>query len=208
MRSVWAITLIVFLAVSTASLNEKQVTAGNIYYVANNGNDSYPGTITQPWRTIYKAANTIQAGDTVYLRGGTYYEANIFYPHGTENAPITIAGYPNEAAIINGNGYSIPDQGEGGALIQVYGDWYIIRDLTVTGSGDQGVTTHGVMDIIHNVYSHHNWGWGIFMNGNYNIAQYSRVWSNSMMNEGNQLVSNWSGGITCAALPRLLLHPL
>jgi hypothetical protein len=201
MRSVWGITLIVFLAVSTASLNEQQVTAGNVYYVATNGNNSNPGTFSQPWRTIYKATTSIHAGDTVYLRGGTYNESNEFRINGTESAPITIAGYPNEVAIINGNGYTIPARESGQALIQVYGDWYVVRDLTVTGSGDQGITTHGVHDIIHNVYSHHNWGWGIFMNGNYDLAQNSRAWSNSMMNEHNQLESNWSGGITCARYP-------
>ena len=43
------------------------------YYVdATSGNDSNPGTTeTLPWKTLTKAANTAQAGDTVLVRDGT-----------------------------------------------------------------------------------------------------------------------------------------
>ncbi len=45
-----------------------------IYYVAPTGNDANPGTQSQPWRTIQKAANTLTAGEKVYIRVGTYHE--------------------------------------------------------------------------------------------------------------------------------------
>jgi hypothetical protein len=48
--------------------------AGNIYYVAKNGSNGNPGTITQPWLTIQYSANKVVAGDTVYVRSGTYNE--------------------------------------------------------------------------------------------------------------------------------------
>lgn len=50
-----------------------QVFAAN-YFVSPSGNDSDPGTQTQPWRTIGKAATTLVAGDTVYVQTGTYNE--------------------------------------------------------------------------------------------------------------------------------------
>jgi hypothetical protein len=45
------------------------------YYIATTGSDSNPGTLSQPWRTIGKANSTLQAGDTVYIRAGTYNES-------------------------------------------------------------------------------------------------------------------------------------
>src|SRR5438046_1888803 len=45
---------------------------GIAFYVSTTGNDSNPGTILSPWRTIQHAANSVQAGDTVYVRGGMY----------------------------------------------------------------------------------------------------------------------------------------
>ena len=43
------------------------------YYVATDGNDSNPGTIDAPLATLAKAQSLVQAGDTVYIRGGVYY---------------------------------------------------------------------------------------------------------------------------------------
>ncbi len=43
------------------------------YYVATNGNDTTgTGLITAPYRSIVKAQLTVVAGDTVFVRGGTY----------------------------------------------------------------------------------------------------------------------------------------
>ena len=205
MRNLLAFALAVVISIPISSSKTafvpKANSTANIYYISTTGVDSNPGTFAQPWRTILKAANMVQAGDTIYIRGGTYHESNIFYTDGTQTAPITISGYFGEEAIIDGNAYQIPNKNSGNALIQVYGDWYIIRDLTITQSGDQGITLHGGYDTIENVYSHHNWGWGILMTGNFNLTQNSRVWSNSMMNENHVMSAGWSGGVTCARYP-------
>ena len=42
------------------------------YYVATTGSDSNAGTIDQPLATLQKAVNAVVAGDTVYIRGGTF----------------------------------------------------------------------------------------------------------------------------------------
>ncbi|GAJ17547.1 unnamed protein product, partial [marine sediment metagenome] len=47
---------------------------GVTYYVTMSGSDANPGTEAQPWRTIQKAAATLIAADTVYVKVGTYNE--------------------------------------------------------------------------------------------------------------------------------------
>lgn len=42
------------------------------YYVAVNGNDSNNGTLSSPFATLAKAQSLVEAGDTVFIRGGTY----------------------------------------------------------------------------------------------------------------------------------------
>ena len=42
------------------------------YYVATTGSDSNPGTQASPFATLQKGADTAVAGDTVWIRGGTY----------------------------------------------------------------------------------------------------------------------------------------
>jgi Protein of unknown function (DUF1565). len=46
------------------------------WYVATNGVDTNPGTSNSPFATITKAQSSAASGDTVYLRGGTYFLNN------------------------------------------------------------------------------------------------------------------------------------
>ncbi|GAB4300228.1 MAG: hypothetical protein Fur0025_39710 [Oscillatoriaceae cyanobacterium] len=73
------------------------------YFVSTTGNDANSGTIFQPFRTIQKAAELAQPGQTIYIRGGTYREGNIRPTNnGTANAPITFTAYNDEDVIISG----------------------------------------------------------------------------------------------------------
>ncbi len=87
---------------SSVIVTYSTTSSGKTYYVAKNGNDANPGTETQPWLTIQKAANTLVAGETVYIRGGTYYERVSAVNSGNANAYITYSSYPGELAIIDG----------------------------------------------------------------------------------------------------------
>ena len=84
-----------------------RIQAANLWYVAPNGSDSNNGSITSPFATINKAVSMASAGDTIYLRGGTYHQTVYVGKSGTENAPIVVAGYPDEIAIIDG-GHTLP----------------------------------------------------------------------------------------------------
>ncbi|MGQ0556349.1 MAG: right-handed parallel beta-helix repeat-containing protein [Nitrospiraceae bacterium] len=85
----------------TAFLPTLPIHAGT-YYVATNGNNSNPGTSSQPWRTIAYAAGRMGAGDTTYVRGGTYYEGQIrFKRSGTSSAPIKLLRASGESPVID-----------------------------------------------------------------------------------------------------------
>ncbi len=73
------------------------------YYVAVDGvNASDRGTKEAPWRTIGYALKHLQAGDTLYIRGGVYYERKLgVHLTGTEEKPIVIEGYPCERVVID-----------------------------------------------------------------------------------------------------------
>ena len=75
------------------------------YYVATNGNDSNPGTNSQPFRTINEGVQALSAGDTLYVKSGTYAESirstQVPIPNGTSwNNPITIAAHPGHTVTI------------------------------------------------------------------------------------------------------------
>ncbi len=73
------------------------------YYVSTTGDNSNPGTENKPWRTVTYAVTAMLAGDTTYVRGGTYStEGNIrFNRTGTATAPIKLLNYPGESPVID-----------------------------------------------------------------------------------------------------------
>ncbi len=69
------------------------------FYVATNGSNSNPGTITEPWLTISYAASPasgVVAGDTIKVRAGNYPEAITVGISGIANAPIVLMNYGAE----------------------------------------------------------------------------------------------------------------
>lgn len=70
------------------------------YYIAKTGNDNNPGTEASPWLTIQKAANTMVAGDTVYVKQGTYTERITPKNSGSPGKYITYQNYPGHKVII------------------------------------------------------------------------------------------------------------
>ncbi|MCX7001843.1 MAG: right-handed parallel beta-helix repeat-containing protein [bacterium] len=75
---------------------------GQTYYVATNGNDSAGGTFAAPWRTLQRGATMMYAGDTCFVRGGTYREAIVPARSGTAAARISYRAFAGEMAVVNG----------------------------------------------------------------------------------------------------------
>lgn len=69
---------------------------------AARGDDAAAGTQQAPWKTINRGLRQLSAGDTLYLRGGTYYENVYCALVGAEGKPITVRSYPGEQAVIDG----------------------------------------------------------------------------------------------------------
>jgi hypothetical protein len=77
---------------------------GPSYYVdATRGNDTDAGTKQEPWKSIAHGFENIKAGDTLVLRGGTYYERLYCSTAGTAEKPITIRSHPGELAVVDGS---------------------------------------------------------------------------------------------------------
>lgn len=82
---------------------KRTLPTGAVYFVdAERGDDAQSGSEKAPWRTIARGVAQLKPGATLLLRGGVYYERLAVRLTGRPDAPITIAAYPGETAIIDG----------------------------------------------------------------------------------------------------------
>ncbi|SCZ76094.1 right-handed parallel beta-helix repeat-containing protein [Acidaminobacter hydrogenoformans] len=113
----------------------------NAYYVSTSGNDSNAGTASAPWRTIQKAANTVAAGATVYIKGGTYFEAVNVNVSGASGKTITFAAFNGEKVTIDAQSKGIPFNLNRQGYITIIG--LSVKNSTYQGIGDMSAASPG-----------------------------------------------------------------
>lgn len=123
--------------------------AGAVYYISPKGDDRNQGTIDSPWKTLQHAADHVKPGSTVYVREGVYRQKLHITRGGSEaEGAVVFSGYPNETAVIDGEGLSV-DEMEG--LVEIDNTSYVtirqleIRNYTTSTNGEVpvGIYIHG-----------------------------------------------------------------
>jgi parallel beta-helix repeat protein len=131
------------------------------YFVSQGGNDGWPGTAGQPWRTLQFAAGQVGPGDRVTVRAGNY--AGFYLDtSGAAGAPIEFLAEPG--VMIDQPNPVRPQHG-----INLENASHIVIDgFAVTGMERAGVRAVGVNGntfasfvTIRNVRSYDNGYWGI-----------------------------------------------
>lgn len=115
------------------------------WYVSPTGNDAAAGTLEQPFATLQRAQQSVQPGDTVWLRGGTYriredqlarrrgLYATIFVldQSGTPDAPISYRAFEQERPVFDCS--LVKPEGKRVSAFLVRGSWLRIDGIGVTG---------------------------------------------------------------------------
>ena len=97
-----------------AEMEPETISRGSVtsYYVSPRGDDNGPGTIDHPWATIQHAADTMAAGDTLFLREGVYNQTTVTENSGSQSdGYITFTAYPGEIPVLDGTGVSESQNG-------------------------------------------------------------------------------------------------
>lgn len=181
------------------------------YYVSPLGKDTWSGRLASPnvgntdgpFLTPLKAGTVAVAGDTVYLRGGTYtrntgliYRAVLeVVNNGTASAPITFKAFPNEEVIIDGNGQNTYAVRVGNPVGSVGCSYIILDGLKVTRALVNGI--YGINSdhlIIRNceVYRN-NQQYEILGNASSTAAGIHLVQCHDSIVEDNRIYNNGSG---------------
>ena len=115
------------------------------YYVAVNGNETNAGTLAAPFASVQRAQKTAAAGDTVWVRGGTYAmtEGQIAQnkriwayvleldKSGSAGKPISYLAYRDEQPVFDFA--NVKPDGCRVTAFHVTGSWLHFKGLTVTG---------------------------------------------------------------------------
>lgn len=82
----------------------REAQADSVRYVSPTGEDSWPGTQTQPWRTLARALPALYAGQLLYVRGGSYPEqlVKLNLHQGTPDQRIVVTNFPGERPVVRG----------------------------------------------------------------------------------------------------------
>jgi hypothetical protein len=87
----------------TAGNDVPPVASPHLYYVSVNGADANSGKMNAPFQSINAALSLAIPGDTVIVRGGTYYDKVMFPRSGVKDKFITLKAYPGEKPVIDGS---------------------------------------------------------------------------------------------------------
>jgi hypothetical protein len=110
--------------------------AGTRYYVAKDGNDENPGTVSAPWRTIQHAASVVNPSETVIVTPGTYNGPFVTRKSGAADGRIRFISSVRWEAKLQSMG--------GEAIWQNTGNYVDIIGFDVTGTEThQGIFTAG-----------------------------------------------------------------
>jgi hypothetical protein len=148
------------------------------YYVATTGSDSNPGTLAAPFATLQKGADTVVAGDTVWIRGGTY---KITTPKssgagiqlsksGTSDTNrIKYWAYPGETPLFDFSNLTISTTGYTFGIV-ISGSWVHLKGIEeccvpMNTSSNNGFANSGHDNILELLNAHHNHGSGIQVGG-------------------------------------------
>jgi len=147
------------------------------YYVAPAGSDSNAGTLAAPFATLQKGADVAVAGDTVYIRGGTYSITTpksagagfTFSKSGTSDSNrIKYWAYQAEVPVFDFTNMVLSTSGYTHGFV-VTGSWLHFRGLELrnvpmnTFSNNAIAANGGGNCIFELLNLHHNSGNGIFI---------------------------------------------
>ncbi len=156
------------------------------YYISPSGDDSRSAAqaqnISTPWRSLSKGWSALVAGDTLYVRGGTYITSgniSLNGKSGTASKHINIFNYPGEAPIFNWNGV-VPSSAFN--CISLSNVSYIhLKGIRVTNNPQ---TSSGAF-----------YNYGIYMNSNGNNCIFENIEADHIGGTGFGIGGNCNGNL-------------
>jgi uncharacterized repeat protein (TIGR02543 family) len=134
-----------FLVIVLGTIN----TFGATYYVSKSGSNSNSGSLSSPFLTLEYAVEQVNAGDIIYLRGGTYtmtVSSLVITKNGSSGANICVYAYADEVPVLSFD--DIENSSNRGIVME--GDYWHWKGITIEKAGDNGMLLSGNNNTIEN----------------------------------------------------------
>lgn len=169
------------------------------YYVDRNhasSNDANPGTADRPWKTIAKANQTVVAGDTVYIKAGTYSSYIAPGNSGAAQKPIVYTRFGDDVVTVSNAAYGIYLNAKSYIVVEGINFYNLNQFLWLQNGSNRNTIAYCNFDKARTV------GWSgskIYRNSKYNwvhhcrFSKYGLYTSNdigTLLDIGNENVSN------------------
>ncbi|MEW6188190.1 MAG: right-handed parallel beta-helix repeat-containing protein [Thermodesulfobacteriota bacterium] len=144
------------------------------YFIDQNDNlasDQNPGTLDRPWKTITKANQILTAGDTVFIKAGTYNTYIAPANSGTSASRIIYTKFANDQVIVSNASYGILLDGKSFITVQGINFYNLDRFLWVRNAANYNIISYCNFDQGRNI------GWSgsiIHKNSSFNKIDHCR----------------------------------
>ena len=177
--------------IGTTATTEAATGPNTTYYVdGSNGSDANPGSQSQPWRTIQKAAQNATPGNTIIVEAGSYPEHISVGRSGSSNAPVTFQasgsvvtqGFTVKADYITIKGFEItdtPNADVDGVGIFVQGSHCVLENNYVHYATRGGILINGPQSTgctVRNNKLYRNSQYGIELYGQNHLIENNEIW--------------------------------
>ncbi len=141
---------------------------GGTKYCSPDGDDnSGDGSFAKPYYSLSKAVELVSPGDTIFMRGGTYYYTATVHlaAKGTPTQRFILMAYQSEKPVLNYSKWTPANETERGAARAMKVDttaayWYV-KGLEICYAPDNGVKCEGDHTTFDQCIFHHNGDGGI-----------------------------------------------
>jgi hypothetical protein len=145
----------------------QSIVAGTLYCSPDGNDTTADGSFAKPFYSLALAVAAVSPGDTIFMRGGTYYyTATVeLTAKGTESQRLFVLAYGTEKPVLNWSKWVPADETIRGAArgikVDTSAEYWYLKGLEICYAPDNGVKCEGGHTTFDQCIFHHNGDGGI-----------------------------------------------